>query len=178
MPQSSNQANADAASRGDRPTGFYTTAVAIVLGTIAAPLIGGLSTASQVGTWYQTIQRPEWSPPNWLFGPVWTCLYISMAVAAVMYLRAAHRAGVSSRLGLVAYFVQLVLNAAWSIIFFGFHSPGWAFVEILALLAAICITIAYFTRASKAAAILMIPYVLWVSFASVLNFTIYRLNAG
>jgi len=170
--------------RGDAPHGLRNRRgdlliiAAIIVVTVAAPLIGGLSTAQAVTTWYQTIPKPTWNPPSWVFGPVWTVLYILMAVAAVVSFRAARRVGKPVGPALGAYFVQIALNTVWSIIFFGFRAPGWAFVEILALLVAILITTFLFARASKPAAIMMIPYILWVCFAAALNFAIYRLNAS
>lgn len=157
-------------------SGDWPIIAAIVVATIAAPLIGGLSTAQAVTTWYQTITKPAWNPPDWIFGPVWTLLYILMAVAAIVAFRAGRRQGLPVWPALAAYFVQIALNTAWSIIFFGLRAPGWAFVEIIALLTAIFITTFLFARASKPAAIMMIPYIMWVCFAATLNFAIYRLN--
>ena len=123
-------------------------------------------------TWYATLAKPTWNPPNWIFGPVWTALYISMAVAAWLV----WRKGGLWQWPLALFAVQLALNAAWSWLFFGFHMPGAAFVEIVALLAAIVATTIAFWPKSMAAGILMLPYLGWVAFASVLNFTIWRLN--
>ena len=136
--------------------------------------LGSVATTPNIPTWYATLAKPSWNPPNWLFGPVWTTLYICMAVAAWLVWR---QGGLQqARTPLTLFAVQLSLNAAWSWIFFGFHMPGAAFFEILALLAAIAATTIAFWSRSKAAGILMLPYLAWVAFASVLNFTIWRLN--
>ena len=127
------------------------------------------------GGWYASIEKPSWNPPNWIFGPVWTTLYIMMAVAAwLVWQRGGWK---QQRRTLTLYLVQWALNALWTPLFFGLQRPGLAFAEILLLLAAILATIAAFWRAKPTAAILLAPYVLWVSFAAFLNFTIWRLNA-
>ncbi len=142
---------------------------------LAAGAIGGLSTASSVGSWYAGLNKPSFSPPGWIFGPVWTTLYILMGVAAwLVWLRRAEHAGV--KLALAIFVIQLALNLAWSYLFFGLRSPLAAFVDLVALWLAILITIVAFGRILTAAAALLIPYLLWVSFAGVLNFTIWHLN--
>ena len=140
--------------------------------TFVAAGVGTLATTPNIATWYATLAKPTWTPPNWLFGPVWTLLYISMAVAAWLVWR---RGGLW-QWPLALFAVQLALNAAWSWLFFGFHLPGIAFAEIVALLAAIVVTTIGFWSRSMPAGILMLPYLGWVAFASVLNFTIWRLN--
>lgn len=134
--------------------------------------IGSLATTPNIATWYAGLAKPSWNPPNWLFGPVWTFLYISMAVAAWLVWR---KDGLW-QWPLALFAIQLALNAAWSWLFFGFHMPGAAFIEIVALLAAILATTIAFWPRSMAAGILMLPYLGWVAFASILNFTIWRLN--
>jgi tryptophan-rich sensory protein len=124
--------------------------------------------------WYPQIVKPSWNPPGWVFGPVWTALYIAMAVAAWRVWRVGGWR--QNRTPLTFYLVQLVLNAAWSWIFFGLHSIGWAVVDILALLAVIVFVTARFWKKERVAGWLMVPYVLWVGFASVLNFRIWTLN--
>ena len=148
-----------------------TAFVVILLICFAAAGLGSVATTPNIPTWYATLAKPAWNPPNWLFGPVWTVLYICMAVAAWLIWR---QDGVRGPLTLFA--VQLVLNAAWSWLFFWFHMPGAAFIEILTLLVAIAATTIAFWPRSKAAGILMLPYLGWVAFASVLNFAIWRLN--
>ena len=128
------------------------------------------------GAWYRTIVKPEWTPPDALFGPVWTVLYVCMAIAAW---RVWNKGGFGAARGaLTLYLAQLALNAAWSFLFFGLHRPGWAAVEIVILLAAILGTIRAFARHDRIAAVLLVPYALWVGFAAALTFAIWRLNAG
>jgi tryptophan-rich sensory protein len=140
--------------------------------TFLAAGIGSLATAPNIATWYATLAKPSWNPPNWVFGPVWTALYITMAVAAWLV----WRQGGLWRLAMALFAVQLALNAAWSWLFFGFHLPGAAFIEVVALLAAIAATTIAFWPRSMAGGILMLPYLGWVAFAAALNFTVWRLN--
>lgn len=141
----------------------------------AAGIIGSIFTARSVRTWYQELARPSFSPPSWVFGPVWTLLYALMGTAAYMVYR--YGTGRSDvRIALIAFGVQLALNLAWSFLFFGLQNPGVAFFEILAMWIAIAITIVLFYRVSVPAALLMLPYLAWVSFASYLNYSIWKLN--
>ena len=126
------------------------------------------------GEWYSQLQKPSWTPPNYLFGPVWTLLYILMAVAAWMVWRQSGIAG--ARLALSLFIIQLVLNGIWSWIFFGMHKVGLAFIEVLLLWIFILTTTISFWNHYKLAGILFLPYLAWVSFASVLNFAIWRIN--
>lgn len=128
------------------------------------------------GEWYAGVAKPSWNPPNWIFGPVWSLLYTLMAVAAWRVWRKAGFRG--SGQAMAAFGVQLVLNAAWSWLFFGLHRMDLAFVEILALWVAILATVIAFYRIDRTAAWLMAPYLAWVTFASVLNFTLWRMNTG
>jgi translocator protein len=141
----------------------------------AAAGIGSLMTTSSIGGWYAALAKPAWTPPNWVFGPVWSLLYLAMAVAAWMVWRQVGFPRAASALNLFA--VQLVLNVCWSAIFFGAHRPGLAFVEILLLWLLILATMVAFRLLSRAAAWLMAPYLLWVAFAAALNLSIWRLNA-
>jgi translocator protein len=167
--------------RGVKTRGHVTTPKQQLLGLLvllvvcfAAAGIGGAATSPNIATWYATLSKPSWNPPNWIFGPVWTALYISMAVAAWLVWR---QGGLEqAKVPLLLFAVQLVLNAAWSWFFFGFHAPGAAFIDIVALLAAIVATTTAFWGRSLAAGILMTPYLAWVAFATVLNFAIWRLN--
>ena len=134
--------------------------------------LGSLATTPNIPTWYATLSKPSWNPPNWLFGPVWTSLYAMMAVAGWLVWK---REGWGT--ASLCFAVQLVLNLAWSFIFFGAHQTGLAFLEIILLWLAIAATIISFWSVSKTAAALLIPYLLWVSFAAILNFTIWRLNS-
>jgi tryptophan-rich sensory protein len=140
----------------------------IVAVTFCAPLAGMFSLP---GAWYAELAKPAWNPPAWVFGPAWTLLYTLMAVAAWLVWR---RDG--WRRPLLLYCVQLALNAAWSPIFFGARQPGWALVVIVALWAAILLTLLSFRRVSKPAGWLFAPYLAWVTFATALNFALWRLN--
>ena len=139
--------------------------------TFAAAFIG-----SRFGTgpWYDSIEKPSFNPPSAVFGPVWTILYALMAVAAWLVWRRWGFDGARAALGM--YVAQLVLNTAWSWLFFGLHDIGLALVDILALLVAIALTLALFWRKHRLAGALLVPYLCWVAFASVLNFSIWRLN--
>lgn len=128
----------------------------------------------EIGGWYARLRKPAWTPPNWLFGPVWTALYLSMGVAAWLVWRGRGWAG--ARLPLSLFAAQLALNGLWSIIFFGLHRTGAAFAEIILLWCAIAATLASFRRASPPAAALMLPYLLWVTYAAALNLAIWRMN--
>lgn len=140
-----------------------------------AGIIGSVFTAPAIQGWYASLVRPEFSPPNWVFGPVWTTLYALMGIAAfLIWKKGLERRDVKIALGI--FLVQLALNALWSIIFFGLRSPGGAFIEIIFLWLAIVAAIIAFLKISKAAAWLLAPYILWVSFAAYLNYAIYSLN--
>jgi len=140
-----------------------------------AGFLGSLATTPSIATWYKSLAKPSFSPPNAVFGPVWITLYLMMAVALfLVWKRGAATAGVKS--ALVLFFVQLALNTLWSVLFFGLHQPGWAFIEIVGLWVFILLTLLAFWRISLPAGLLLVPYLLWVSFASALNFTIWRLN--
>ena len=141
-----------------------------------AALAGGAITSTSVNGWYQTIAKPAWTPPDWVFGPVWTALYFMMAIAAwLVWWQVGWPA---ARVPLGWFAAQLVLNVAWSAIFFGLHSPGAAIVEIGLLWLAIAGTLVTFWRRSVPAACLLVPYLAWTSFAAVLNFAVWKLNAG
>jgi len=144
-------------------------AVAVVAG------VGGLATSTGVDSWYQTIDKPPWNPPDGVFGPVWTALYVAMAVAAWLVAREGTDLR-AVRLALGAYVVQLGLNLAWTLVFFGAESPVGGLVVIAALLVAIVVTIALFAPVSRLAAWLMVPYLAWVAFAASLNVAIVALN--
>jgi benzodiazapine receptor len=136
--------------------------------------LGSLFTMASVGGWYATLAKPPWSPPDWIFGPVWTVLYATMAVAGWLVWR---RGGLASVPALRWFAVQLVLNVGWSVVFFGLRMPGLAVIEIVVLWLAIVATLMTSWRVSRPASILLVPYLLWVSFAAALNFAIWRLNA-
>jgi tryptophan-rich sensory protein len=150
-------------------------AAIFILVSEAAGIIGAIFTTDAVATWYPTLTKPSFNPPNWLFGPVWTTLYALMGVAAFLIWRHGWSApGVKIALALFA--AQLILNSLWSIIFFGMHALLPAFIEIIFLWVLILATIVAFLRVSPGAAGLLVPYILWVSFASLLNFSLWRLN--
>ena len=138
--------------------------------------IGAIATTPEINGWYQTIEKPTWNPPNEVFGPVWATLFVMMSIAAWLVWKTGGVQPVA--IPLVLFFTQLALNIGWSWIFFGRHQPGLAFAEILILWLAIAGTMVAFHKHSKLACWLMAPYLSWVSFASLLNFTIWRLNAG
>ena len=144
----------------------------VVCFAIAA--FASLATRPEIPTWYAGLRKPSWTPPAWLFGPVWTALYVAMAVAGWLVW---HRAGwQGGRLALTLFALQLVLNGAWSFIFFKFHRVGWAFVDIVVLWVAIAATIVTFAAVSQLSSLLLVPYLVWVSYAAALNLTIWRMN--
>ncbi|WP_222981835.1 TspO/MBR family protein [Flagellimonas meishanensis] len=141
-------------------------------------LVGFLSsfaTQSSVNEWYVTLKKPTFNPPNEIFAPVWTLLYILMGVAAgIVWSKGFHHIWVKT--ALYHFGIQLLLNALWSIVFFGLKSPFWALIVILGLLSMIMLTIRWFKVVSKPAAYLMLPYLAWVCFATLLNYKIWELN--
>jgi len=154
------------------------SAIKLVISLILPQLAGGIGalfTTPSVTSWYGTITKPSFNPPSWVFGPVWTTLFVLMGIALyLVWQQGTKRPQV--RYALAIFGVQLVLNTLWSIIFFGLHSPGGALIEIAFLWLAIAATIFAFAKMSKTAAWLLAPYLAWVSFAAFLNFTIWRLN--
>lgn len=141
--------------------------------TFLAPLCGTLAVAD-AGAYYASLTRPEWSPPGWIFGPVWTALYSLMAVAAwLVWRRGGWR---EQRFALSLYLFQLVLNAFWTPLFFGLRRPDFALAEIIFLWCAIAATLIAFSKKQRLAASLLAPYLAWVSFATALNFQLWRLN--
>lgn len=141
---------------------------------LAVGFVSGRWTAAEIPAWYRTLHRPAIAPPNWIFAPVWTALYLLMAVAAWLVWQSAPSP--LRTLGLFLFLLQLALNFAWSLIFFRFHAIGAAFVEVLALWVAIGASILVFARVSPPAAWLLAPYLAWVTFASILNALFWRLN--
>ncbi len=136
---------------------------------------GSLITTPSVSSWYKTINKPAFNPPNWLFGPVWTALFLLMAISAfIVWKRGQDKQ--SYKKSLAVYDIQLGLNLLWSILFFGLKSPLAALVEIVFLWAAILYTIIMFKKISRTSAILLVPYLVWVTFAAFLNLTIVLLN--
>lgn len=156
------------------PSRRWPALLGFVVITFAAASIGAIATNSSVATWYPTLNKPAWNPPSWVFGPVWSALYLMMALAAWrVWLRTEH----PGRLGaLTWFFVQLGLNTLWSCLFFGLRNPGLAFAEVLVLWATLVVVLVKFARIDRLAAVLWLPYLAWVSFASVLNGTVWWLN--
>ena len=150
---------------------FFRLIGAIILCELAG-IIGSLFTIKNIPTWYAALNKPSFNPPNYLFGPVWTALYIMMGISLFLI----WESGKETKKAQVLFYVQLVLNAAWTMIFFGLRSPFWGFVEIIALWIMIIVCIVESGKISKAAAYLLVPYLLWVSFASVLTFSVWRMN--
>jgi len=146
-----------------------------LLGFIAACFVAAATGSFfRPGDWYERLVKPSWRPPNWLFAPVWTVLYLMIAVSGWLVWRAAGVVGAAP--ALAVYAIQLVLNAAWSPIFFGLHRPWLGFVDIMLLWLSVIATISLFYPVHAGAALLLVPYLLWVSFAAALNLAIWRLN--
>lgn len=145
-----------------------------LISCFGAGAIGGVFTQSSIATWYAQLIKPELSPPNWVFAPVWNVLYFLMAIALYRLLISGERQG--RRLALALFVVQLLLNIIWSAVFFGLHSPGGGLVVIAFLVLAIGATMVWGRRVSKVAALLLVPYLGWVCFAAYLNYQFWRLN--
>lgn len=137
-------------------------------------ILGAVFTIPAIPTWYAVLNKPPLTPPNWIFGPVWTTLYFLMGISLFLILEKKLKKQRNFLIGLFA--TQLLLNFLWSLIFFGWHQPVIAFIEIIFLWATIALLIISFWRFSKSAAILLVPYIFWVSFASLLNLYIVLLN--
>lgn len=155
---------------GDLPKLIISVIVCVVAG-----FIGSLATMKSIPTWYAGLTKPSFSPPNALFGPVWTALYIMMAAAAFLVWRRGFETE-PVKIALIVFGAQLILNILWSILFFGLKMPGLAFCEIILLWILILATILLFRKVTNVAAWLMVPYILWVSFAAALNYSLWRLN--
>ncbi len=153
--------------------------IAIAISELAG-IIGSVFTTPSVTGWYAGITKPAINPPAWVFGPVWTTLFALMGIAAFLiwssYAKASEDKKKTIKIGLALFGMQLVFNTLWSIIFFGLQSPRGALVEIVFLWLAIAATIVTFAKVSKLAAWLLVPYILWVSFAAYLNYSIWILN--
>jgi tryptophan-rich sensory protein len=141
-----------------------------------AGFIGSLFTTPAIPTWYKTLAKPSFTPPNSIFSPVWITLFLLMGISLFLVWQK-NQKDRKVKIALLFFAVQLVLNTFWSILFFGLKSPLWAFLEIILLWLAILLTIIKFFKVSKPAGYLLLPYILWVSFAAFLNFYLWRLNA-
>lgn len=148
--------------------------------SLAIPLtvgaIAGMFTSQAVPEWYAALNRPSYAPPNWLFGPVWTTLYVLLGIS--LFLVWNTEASRVRNLAITIFIIQMLLNFAWSFIFFYYKQPGWALVEIIVLLFAIVLMVVTFHKVKPVAAYLNIPYLLWVSFATLLTAGYYVLNRG
>lgn len=142
--------------------------------TLLVGFIAGFATARSIDTWYANLNKPSFNPPNWLFAPVWTILYILMGIA--LYIVWNKTATSQRNIALTVFLVQLAINFAWSFIFFNSHQVGWALVDIIVLWFLILVTIILFFQISSTAGWLLVPYLLWVSFAGILNYSIWQLN--
>jgi len=137
--------------------------------------VGSFFTSPSIPTWYAGIRKPNFTPPNWVFAPVWITLFVLMGISAyLIWIKGLENRRV--RVALLFFGIQLLLNALWSFLFFRLHSPLYAFVEIIILWLVIAITILNFMKISKIAGLLLFPYIIWVGFAAILNFYIARLN--
>lgn len=145
-----------------------------LISTVGLGSLGGIFTIAEIPTWYAGLNKPSFNPPNWIFGPMWTTLYVLMGIS--FYLIWKSPVSLSRNKAMRIFVIQFILNFCWSIIFFSLHEIGWAFVEILAMWVFILLTIIQFRKISTLAAALLIPYLLWVSFASILNGSIWQLN--
>lgn len=154
---------------------FITKAIISALVCSGLGFASGYITASQISTWYETLVKPNWNPPNWIFGPVWTILYIMMGIA---FARIWHSDHPHKKTAMALFAGQFVLNLLWTPTFFGMHNLLLALVVILLLLGMLIYTTRRFALIDKTAAYMLVPYILWVAFATVLNGTIWGLNAG
>ncbi|MDQ7814578.1 MAG: TspO/MBR family protein [Patescibacteria group bacterium] len=149
--------------------------VAFILLCEAAGAIGSIFTASAIPTWYATLVRPSFAPPNWLFGPVWTTLYALMGISLYLVWSSGWKRR-EVKIAVSVFLVHLALNAAWSWMFFGLRSPITGLIGIIGIWVFIVALFFLFRRIKPLAAYLLIPYFLWVSFASAVNFELWRLN--
>lgn len=152
----------------------WVSLLACVGGVLLIGTISGLANAGSINGWFSTLNKPSFNPPNYLFGPVWTTLYILMGISLYLILQSPRTD--SRNTALIIFAFQMVLNFSWSFLFFYFKWPGIAFIEIIVMWIAIIMMILTFYRISNTAAYLQIPYLMWVSFASILNGTIWYLN--
>ena len=143
--------------------------------TFTPAVIGSLFTRQAISNWYAYLNKPSFTPPDWLFGPVWTVLYLLMVVSAFLVWQKG-LANPAVKIALALYLLQLILNGLWTPLFFGAKMLLFAFIEILLLWSAILLTILAFARVSTSAAVLLLPYIGWTSFAAILNFSIWLLN--
>ncbi len=153
----------------------YLKLIIFIIITLSIGFIGSIFTTPAISTWYASLAKPSFTPPNWLFSPVWTILYIMMGISAFLIWQQGFKKK-KVRIAIIIFNTQLLFNMLWSILFFGLKNPLLAFIEIIILWTLILITIIKFAEISRKAAYLLIPYILWVSFAAVLNLFLYLLN--
>lgn len=153
-----------------------TRILTVVVTCLAIGYFSGIVTRSSIATWYPTLIKPSFNPPNWIFAPVWSMLYVMMGVAAGLVWSKIESDKEAVKKALVVFAIQLALNALWSYLFFGLHNPLLAGLEIIILWLMIYETYIQFVKINKIAGYLLIPYLLWVSFATVLNGSIWWLN--
>jgi tryptophan-rich sensory protein len=152
-------------------------AIPVLFGFVGVCFTAALSGALfRPGEWYEHLAKPSWRPPNWLFAPAWTLLYLTIAVAGWLVWRKSGFAGAAMPLGV--YLVSLLFNAAWSGLFFGLRRPDLAFLDVALLWLSIAATIAVFAPIAPAASWLLVPYLGWVTFAAALNLAVWRMNSG
>lgn len=150
----------------------------VVATCLALGYFSGLVTQSSIETWYPTLVKPSFNPPNWIFAPVWSMLYIMMGISAGLVWNHVEFEKDTVKKALVLFAIQLALNALWSILFFGLKNPLLALIEIILLWLMIYETYLKFSKIDKIASYLMLPYLAWVSFAAVLNASLWWLNKG
>jgi translocator protein len=151
----------------------WTPLIIASLVAVVTAVAGGLAT--EIGPWYTTLKKPSWQPPNWLFGPVWTTIFILAVIASVMAWRRAE-SSFDQILTIGLFGINALLNIFWSLIFFTLKRPDWAVVEVAFLWLSILVLIVFFWRFSPTSSLLLLPYLIWVSIASYLNWTIIKLN--
>ncbi|MGC4102533.1 TspO/MBR family protein [Ferruginibacter sp.] len=150
----------------------------LIISILIPLLVGfvtGFITRPGVEGWYAFINKPSFNPPNWVFAPIWTILYILMGIAFYIIWKTEADKRIK-RTAIIFYGIQLALNFTWSLIFFSLHQPAWALADIFALQLMILLTIAWFGKISPPASWLLVPYICWVSFAAVLNYAVWKMN--
>jgi len=157
-------------------TSKFLVRVSIALGIcLFIGFLGSLATQTSIEGWYLQLNKPSFNPPNWIFGPVWSLLFVLMGIAAgIVWNKGFYHKWV--QIALYHFGFQLLLNASWSLLFFGLKEPFWALVDIIVLFVVLLFTIRWFKIVNNIAAYLLVPYAIWVAFAAILNFEIWRLN--
>ncbi|MFH1405442.1 MAG: TspO/MBR family protein, partial [Patescibacteria group bacterium] len=151
--------------------------VASIFICLCAGVVGSFANAGNINTWYATLQKPVFNPPNWVFGPVWTILYIMIGIALYLVWQK-WKKDKFSRIVFVMFLIHLFVNAMWSVVFFGLHDIGKAFLVIIVLWLMIIALMFLFEKIDRKATLLFVPYLLWVTFAAFLNFSIWELNSN